>query len=144
MNDYGNSLIAVMVVCQIASVLSPDSDHARRNIGLVCALVALLTVIAPARQIFDVYNDISDRVSAFFESGETKTYSDTEFGIHSLMQYISSRYDVSELEVIVTTDENDMTPLSLKVVIHDCPYARRAAIEEELREMLTLPVEVCG
>lgn len=144
MNDYGNSLIAVMIVCQIASVLSPDSDHARRYISLVCAIVALLTVIAPARQIFDVYNDISDKVAAFFESGETETYSETEFGIHSLMQYISSRYDVSDIEVIVTTDENDTTPLSLNVVIHDCPYAKRAAIEEELREMLTLPVDVYG
>ena len=46
---YVNSLIAVIIVCEAALRLSPDSVETRRALSVVCSLAVILTVAAPIR-----------------------------------------------------------------------------------------------
>lgn len=142
MNAYGNSLIAVMVVCQIASVIAPDSEHARRYIRVVCALVALLTILSPLKHLLTLSDDVTDKITAFFTSDITETYEETEAGAVGLMQYVAGQYGVSDLSVVILTDETDTEITGIQFHIPNCPYAKCAAIEADLSEQLELPVEV--
>jgi len=142
MNAYANRLIAVMVVCQIAAVIAPDSEHARRYIRVVCALTVLLTMLSPLSRLLEASDGITEKVTAFFTADQTIPYEETEAGAVGLMQYVAERYGVSDLSVTIRTDGTDMEIIGIRFYIPDCPYSTRAAIESDLNGQLAFPVEV--
>ena len=142
MNAYINSLIAVMVVCQIAVVIAPDSDNAGRCIRTVCAVVALLTLLAPAKHLLSRSGELVDRVTSFFTADITQSYDENDSAAAGLMQYIISQYDLDELSAVILTDETDTTITGIRLYIPECPYPRRMVMESELQELLGLPVSV--
>lgn len=142
MNSYGNSLIAVMVICQISSVIAPSSEYAKRYIRIVCALVTLLTILAPVRHMTEIYDNISDKISAFFASDITEQYDDNEIGAVGLMQYITEQYDISDVSVVIRTDKSDTEIVEIQIYIPSCPYTKRASIEADLNAQLDIPCRV--
>ncbi len=142
MNAYANSLIAVMVVCQIAVTAAPESEQARRGIRLVCALIALLTLLSPVRQLIAASGDITEKIAGFFAVSEKTVYDETEAGAVGLMQYAADRYGISDFSVVIRTDETDTEITGIEFYIPDCPYSKCAAMEADLREQLELPVRV--
>ena len=144
MNVYINSLIAVMIVCQIAVSVAPDSEHAVRYIRLVCALVVFLTILTPVRSLWNISDDLTEKITVFLSRDTSVTYEETETGAAALMQYVTEQYGISELSVILLTDESDQEITELRISVPDCPYATRAAIETDLNEQLNFPVFVIG
>lgn len=142
MSSYGNSLIAVMVICQISSVIAPNSEYSKRYIRIVCALVTLLTILAPVRHMTEIYGTISDKISAFFASDITEQYDDNEICAVGLMQYITEQYDISDVSVVIRTDESDTEIVEIQIYIPSCPYTKRASIEADLNAQLDIPVGV--
>ena len=142
MNEYANSLIAVMVVCQIAVTAAPESEQARRGIRIVCALIALLTLLSPVRQLIAVSGDITEKITDFFAVGEKTVYDETEAGAVGLMQYAAERYGIADFTVVIRTDETDTEIIGIEFYIPDCPYSKCAAMEADLCGQLELPVRV--
>lgn len=142
MNSYGNSLIAVMVICQISSALAPDSEYSKRYIKIVCTLVTLLTLLAPIKHLTEFYDDISDKISSFFSTDVTEQYDENEVGAIGIMQYISEKYDVSDVSIVIQTNESDTEVVEIDVYISNCPYSKRALIESDLNAQLELTTKV--
>lgn len=142
MNSYGNSLIAVMVICQISSALTPNSEYSKRYIKIVCALVTLITLLAPIKHLSEFYDDISDKISSFFSTDVTEKYDENEVGAIGIMQYISEKYDIADISMVIQTDESDTEIVAINVFVSNCPYSKRALIEADLNEQLELPTKV--
>lgn len=144
MNGYINSLLAVMIVCQVTVLISYESEYAVSGIRFVCALVVLLTVLTPCRNLIGGFESFTETITAFFEAGSTVVYEETESGAAALMQYVTEQYGISELSVVLLTDDTDSEITEFRMYIPDCPYARRAAIESDLNSQLNFPVYVFG
>lgn len=142
MTAYINRLIAVMVVCQIATIIAPDAENAKRSIRSVCALVSLLTLLSPLSHLFSISDNLTEKITAFFTMETSQTYDEKEAGAASILQYVTERYGIDELSVVIVTDESDTEVTEIRFFIEDCPYAARAVLESELSEAFKLPVYV--
>ncbi len=142
MTAYINRLIIVMVVCQIVTVLTPDTDTAKRSIRTVCALVALLTLLSPLTQLLTSADDLIDKVTAFFSSTSTPAYDEKEMVSSEILHYVTARYEIEELSMTLVTDETDTVVTEIRFYIPNCPYATRASLASELTEIFELPVYV--
>ncbi len=142
MNAYINSLIIVMVVCQIAAVIAPDSENAKRYIRTVCAIIVLLTLLSPVKHLIALSEGITEKITSFFTTDVSQSYDENEAGAIGIMQYVTEYYNVDELSAIILTDETDTEITEIQLYIKNCPYARCVVIEAELSELLELPVYV--
>ncbi len=143
MTTYINSIITVMVVCQVATVLAPDSDSAKKYIRTVCALIVLFTLISPIKYILSISGDISEKITNFFNTEELNTpYDEQEAGIISIMQYVAEKYDTEEISAVIITNEEDTAITEIQLFVPNCPYAQRQTIETEMTQMLEIPVYV--
>lgn len=144
MTAYINRLIAVMVVCQIVTVITPDADNAKRSIRTVCALVALLTLLSPLKSLLSAADDLTGKITAFFTPESVQTYDEKEAGAAGILQYVTDHYGLDELSVVIVTDETDTEVIELRFYVENCPYTTRALLEAELSEAFGLPVYVFG
>lgn len=142
MTAYINRLIVVMVVCQIVIVITPDAENAKRSVRTVCALVSLLTLLSPLNHLLSISDDLTDKITAFFTTETSQNYDEKEAGAASILQYVTERYGIDELSVVIVTDESDTEVTELRFFIENCPYATRAILEAELCEAFELPVYV--
>lgn len=143
MNSYINSLTAVMIVCQISVLLAPSSEYAIRYIRMVCALIVLLTILAPLKNFSAITVQVSEAVSSLADSYILSAdYNELEGSTAGLMQYITEYYGISELTAVLLTDDTDTTVTELQLYIQDCPYTTRELIEEDLNKELNFPVYV--
>lgn len=148
MIDYINSLIAVMIVCQIAVSLAPGSDSAVRSIRLICAAVALLTLLSPIGSVVsfgeELVREAGNIISANNGSsvGSVEAADTFEIVAAQIVGYVSETYDVGEIDAVLLTDDTDSRAVELQLYIKNCPYTRRAQLEVELNERLGFPVYV--
>ena len=143
MNRYINSLTAVMIVCQIIVLLAPASEYAIRYIRMVCALIVLLTILTPLKNLPAITTQVSEAVSSLADSNILSAdYNELEGSTAGLMQYITEYYGISELTAVLLTDDTDTTVTELQLYIQDCPYTTRELIEEDLNKELNFPVYV--
>ncbi len=142
MNRYINSLTAVMIVCQIIVLLAPASEYAIRYIRMVCALIVLLTILTPLKNLPAITAQVSETVSSLVDSNISADYNEQESGMAGLMQYITESYGISELSAVLLTDAADTTITELRLYIQDCPYTTRELIANDLNKELNFPVYV--
>ena len=142
MTRYINSLTAVMIVCQITVLLAPASEYAIRYIRMVCALIVLLTILTPLKNLPDITAQVSEAVSSLVDSNISADYNELESGTAGLMQYVTEYYGISELSAVLQTDDTDTTIIELRLYIQDCPYTTREIIAEDLNKELNFPVYV--
>lgn len=142
MNRYINSLTAVMIVCQIIVLLAPASEYAIRYIRMVCALIVLLTILTPLKNLPAIATQVSETVSSLVDSNISADYNEQESGMAGLMQYITESYGISELSAVLLTDAADTTITELRLYIQDCPYTTRELIANDLNKELNFPVYV--
>jgi len=109
MTAYINELILTVIVCQTASMLAPDSDTAKRYLRIVCALVTLLTIVAPVRTIISHADELGDKFSRFFTADETVKESNEslESAAYTILTYANERYsfDTEGAEITFFKDE---------------------------------------
>ncbi len=142
MSNYINSLTAVMIVCQITILLAPASEYAVRYIRIVCALIVLLTILTPLKNLPDITDSVSEAVSNFLNSNVSVNYDETESSAAGLMQYVTEYYGISELSAVLVTDDTDTAITELRLYIPDCPYTTRELIADDLNRELNFPVYV--
>lgn len=142
MRTYVNRLLAVMVVCQIAIVLAPDTETGKRSLRTVCALVSFLTILSPLHQFLVSADSITEKITSFFTIESSQTYDEKTTVSSELLQYVTTHYRLEEVLLTIITDESDTTVTELRFYVQNCPYATRALIETELTEMFEIPVYV--
>lgn len=142
MNRYINSLTAVMIVCQITVLLAPASEYAIRYIRMVCALIVLLTILTPLKNLPAITTQASEAVSSLLGSNISADYNEHESGMAGLMQYITESYGISELSAVLLMDAADTTVTELRLYIQNCPYTTRELIANDLNKELNFPVYV--
>lgn len=145
MNNYINSIIAVMILCQTAVMIAPENDSAVKSIRIICAAVTLLTLISPVRSLVLSVDNISvwlDRITSSDivsdESDENKP------AAAAIAEYISDRYGIEKMTLVIITDgdEGDEHIAEIDIYAKNCPYTTRVAIEAELSEGLEVPIYV--
>jgi len=144
MNTYFNRLIAVMILCQITTVITPDSERAKQSIRMLCALLSLLTLLSPLRNLTDLSDRLTEYLTAVFEPSSIAADMEKESDSIHFLQYITEYYNIDDVSMVVHTDETDTRVLELELYIKNYPYAACSAMEKELQELLNIPVYVFG
>lgn len=153
MTAYINELIITLVVCQIASMITPESENAKRYIRVVCALVTILTLISPVRTLADHADEIMDTVGNFFgvsddtaKSDETEadgTRERLDAAAYTILTYAGERYDLETdgAEVSFFTDEQGKVT-ELQIFLKSGSGADRDRLTAELEEELDVTVHI--
>ena len=148
MINYVNSLIAVMIVCQIAVSVSPSNESSVRSIRLICAVVALLTLLSPIGSVISMAGDIENKITSFIvgymepEERRIETMDTFEAVTAQIVSFVSDKYDVGEINAVLLTDETDSFAVELQLYIKNCPYTKRSQIETDLTNKLGFSVYV--
>lgn len=147
MTAYINELIITVVVCQAASMISPESENSKRYIRVVCALVTILTLVSPVRTLVEGAGDIVESFGNFFgsaeEAEENSTGDSLEAAAYTILTYAEENYDLdlSGAEVTFFTDEaGEVTELQMFVKSGDS--GDRDKLAEELERELGVAVHI--
>ncbi len=144
MSAYINRLIAVMILCQITSVIVPDSERAKQAIRMLCALLSLLALISPLKNITVLTEHLLESLPTVFEASPISEHTEKESDSIYFLQYITAHYHVEEVSMIIHTDETDTQLESIELYVKNYPYAACCVMEEELQALLKIPVNVYG
>ncbi len=144
MNSYFNRLIAVMILCQITTVITPDSERAKQSIRILCALISFLTLLSPLRSITALSEQLYEKLSAVLDTSFVSGYTQKETDSIHFLQYITTHYDIDEVSMILHTDDTDTQIIEMELYVKNYPYTSCTIMEAELQELLNLPVYVFG
>lgn len=109
MTAYINQLILTVVVCQVAVMISPDVERAKRYIRIVCALVTILTILTPVRTLVDNAGELAESFGNFFTAAETtdNMRDSLESAAYTILTYAGENYDLNMDGAEVTFFTND-------------------------------------
>ena len=144
MSSYINCLIAVMILCQITTIITPDSERAKQSIRTICAIISLLVLLSPLKNIASLSEQISEKLSSAPDTNYAAGYTTKESDSIQLLQYITAYYNVDEVSMTVHTNEADTQILKIELHIPNYPYTACSVMENELQELLNFPVYVFG
>lgn len=141
MEQYVVQLVTTLVVCQVATVLSPTG--AKGYLRTVCALVTLLTVFSPLASLLTQFNGIEEKIVDFFavervEGGEGSL----EAAAYTILTHASNRYgfDTDGAEITFCGDGETVT--ELLIFFEEGNGYNRDRLQMELEEKLGIPVHI--
>ncbi len=147
MTAYINELIITVVVCQIASMISPETENSKRYIKTVCALVTILTLISPVRTIINHAEEIANSLKNFFameETVEENSVRDTMQSVaYTIMKYTEENYEleIEGAEVSFITDESGQAR-ELQIFLKSGNVEDRDKLKAELERELGIIVHI--
>lgn len=147
MTAYINELIITVVVCQIASMISPENENSKRYIKTVCALVTILTLISPVRTIINHAEEIANSLKDFFaieETVEENSVRDTMQSVaYTIMKYTKENYELETegAEVSFITDEAGQA-MELQIFLKSGNVEDRDKLKTELERELGIIVHI--
>lgn len=147
MASYMNQLILTVVVCQVASMLAPNADAAKRYLRLVCGLVTLLTVFSPVRNLIQHGEAIGVSLHAFVTASaaeENNVLRDSlEATTYTILAYAEERYgfDTQDAEVTFFTNEEEKVD-EMMVFFRHGNADDRDRLQSELEEELGITVHI--
>lgn len=147
MTTYVNQLIITVVVCQIATMISPDGENSRRYVRIVCALVTILTIISPITTIAESADDIAGNIRDFFTSAETESV-DSERGTleaaaYAIMSYARENFDLDLTDAELTFYTDDSGNITeLQMFVKSGVAADRDRLAAELEDELGVTVHI--
>ncbi len=152
MAAYLNSVIATVIVCQIAVMFSPSSENSKKYVRLICALVVLLTLLSPVKSLIEnadgVISAVSDFPAGEGSVGETEIYGSAAQNsarqlAYAVMQAVEGRFGVDSGDIrvtLVTSESGEVCEVQL--YLDHTAYSDRAKIGEALEGELMIPVYV--
>ncbi len=144
MNSYFNRLIAVMILCQITTVITPDSERAKQSIRILCALLSFLTLLSPLRNITALSEQLYEKFPTVLDTNFVSGYTEKETDSIHFLQYITTHYGVKDVSMILHTDDMDTQIIEMELYVKNYPYTSCTVMESELQELLNIPVYVFG
>lgn len=142
MKSYINRLIITMLICQIATILSPENG--KKYIRFVCGLIVILTLIIPVIRLKDDFSGIKESVAELIGGSERVTYSDGyEAAASMIFAYLGEKYSINEDDMRITFVTGDNGELSeIQFFIKNCPYAAKEDIKQVTQEEFGVNVYV--
>lgn len=144
MNTYINRLIAVVILCQIVTVITPDSERAKQSIRMLCALISLLVFLSPIQNLTAFGKQLYEQIPAVYETKSNSGYNVKELDSIYFLQCITTHYGIEDVSMMIFTDETDTRILQIKLYVKNYPYTSCTVMEKELQEVLNIPVYVYG
>lgn len=144
MNSYFNRLIAVMILCQITTVITPDSERTKQSIRMLCALISFITLLSPLSSITIPSEQLHEKFSAVLDTNVVSGYTEKEADSFHFLQYITTYYDIEEVSMILRTDDTDTQIIAMELYVKNYPYVSCTVMESELQELLNIPVYIFG
>lgn len=147
MREYTFQLILIVVVCQTASMIAPTEENKCRYLRIVCALVTLLTILSPVRNIADTAGRTAEAIRNFFTPAETDASDGMserlEEAAYTIIGYAGERYDIETEGAAVTffTDEDD-TLSEVQIYVSSGERSDCSKLEAELEDELGVPVHI--
>lgn len=145
MTAYINQLILTVVVCQIAAMISPDGENAKRYIRVVCALVTMLTILSPIRTLIDHAGELAESFRNFFTAAETvdNTRDSLESAAYTILTYAGDKYDLDMDGAEVTFFTNDDgEAVEMQMFIKSGDSQDRDRLAAELEDELGITVHI--
>ena len=147
MKTYINSLIASVLISQIALCLSPSKSDGKKYVGFICSVFVLLTMLSPVKAMIGEIPDTLGGIKDYFtDVPEEKTEPDGfSSAAATLLAYIAEEYPSSASGASLTfvTGEDG----KIREVQFYLPNADRndcARIRHSLSGVLTVDVYVFG
>ena len=145
MGVYINSLIAVIVTCQIVLRLSPDKDNTKKYVRLICSLAVLLTMISPLKSIILSVDDVRAHITEFFTAGEAEKSPADSFApaAATLLSYVEENFPAAGEDISLTfvTDESDAIT-EVQIFLPESDARTCGEIESTLGRELSVTVRV--
>lgn len=149
MNAYLNSLVATVIVCQVVTMFSPDKDSLRRYVRLLCALVVILTLASPIRNVINGAGEIASGIAELFDgAGSTAQGTAGDDGgvanlAYVIMSAVSEKFDIAaeNLRITLVTDEGGELS-EIQLYMKRTAYADRERVREAIAAEFEIPVYV--
>ena len=144
MYGYVNTLIAVILIAEIAVCLSPDGADMKKYVRLVAALAVLLTMLSPIRTLVASIPRIAEKAEEFFAETEAVQPPD---GLGEaaavLVDYLEENYGKKAAHSTVTfvTDEKE-TVTEVQFFLPECDSEDGERIKAVLGRELKVKVTV--
>lgn len=145
MTAYINSLIAVIVACQLVIKLAPDSGTSKKYVRLICSLAVLGTMIAPVKSLVLSADELYGQAAEFFSPPQKEEKSDAFApAATALLSYIEDTFHPrGEVRLTFITDDDErITEVQIFAPTADGQTCGR--IERALGGELSVGVRVFG
>ena len=157
MSAYLQTILVTAALSQMLLVLAAElwGEHTQKLLRLVCGTVLLLTLFSPLQETAEgICNAVSQLliiadVNTTQEDSADQTGTIMEITVTGIAEkwfaYLTENYGLnrSQIYLVFQTDEN-LHILEAEITLHDCPYALRRKIENEMTEQAEFPVTVKG
>ncbi len=141
MEQYVVQLVTTLVVCQVATVLSPTGS--RGYLRTVCALVTVLTVFSPLLTLLAGLDGIEEKITSFFTvEGETGEEGSLEAAAYIILTHASERYGFDTVGAEITFCKDGDTVTEILLFFEEGNGYNRDRLQGELEEKLGIPVHI--
>ena len=141
MNGWFAVLAGCAVLSELAEAMAPEGW--KTQIRRITALAVMLVLIAPLGSIWTERERILESAEEIFEAGEEeKGGRETWLGAAELIFSYAAEKGVNTADMKASFSEEDGELSGIRIEVRGCPYALRAAMEEELTEAFGVPVTV--
>lgn len=146
MNGYLNTVIITVTACQIAQMITQNTEAYKRIVHIMCAMVVLLTIAQPLRWIVLHLEEAVDFVQGMTEqeAAENTTKDPLEMTAQAVMEHASTSFDLDSdgMKIVLITDDRDGTLTEIQLFVSRCAYAQRENASEKMTEIYGVPVYI--
>ena len=145
MTGYLNGIILTAAACQIAQMITYNTESYRRIVHVLCALAMLLTMIRPVRWITENMGELKDSVTEWMDTVPEKTEDNDPMydTAQAIMEHAVQRYHFEPEGMKVTLiSDDDGVIREIQLYPEKCAYSDRIRAESELSELYGIPVYI--
>ena len=146
MNGYLNTVIITVTVCQIAQLITQNTESYKRIVHIMCAMVVLLTIAQPIRYLITNLEDAVEFIRELTESeaAEITEEDPLEMTAQAVMEHASKRFDLDSdgMRVVLITDDRSGALTEIQLFVSRCAYSQRVYASEKLTEIYGIPVYI--
>ncbi len=144
MNGYLNTVIVTVTVCQIAQMITQNTESYRRFVHIMCALVLLLTIAKPIGWVMTNIDCIVESIRDWgtTEAADTAADDPMETTAQAVMEHAIQAFslDPEGMKVTLITDEESGRLTEIQLYVFRCSYTERVYVSEKLTELYGIPV----
>ena len=146
MTAYINSLISVIIVCEIVLRIAPDGGSGKKYVRIVCSLAVLLTMISPIRSLAGNAAVTEEKIADLFSPGRQTDESDAFAPAASAIgAYIEKNHPAAGKDYSLTFVTGENGELSeVQIFLGTADGRLCAALENDLGRELGVTVRVFG
>ena len=146
MNAYLSTVIVTVTVCQIAQMITQNTEAYRRIVHIMCAMVVLLTIVGPIRWLADNFDEASVFIRDLMDDEIVEVSEEDPLNLtaQAVMEHAAAKFalDPVGMKAVLITDDRSGELTEIQLFVIRCAYSQRADVSEKLTEMYGIPVYI--